>query len=124
MLKAQEHRLQNELEILDRNNENHIKAQSSALHHELKELKSITWERHILYVQDVNKVREDVNLKIEELQVDMANEVVDLSHDYSTLHTKVDIIADAITNVVKWYQYLIPKIDKNAELDVQSFGKL
>ncbi|CAI9280663.1 unnamed protein product [Lactuca saligna] len=39
MLKAQEHRLRNELEILDRNNENRVKAQSLTLNHELKELK-------------------------------------------------------------------------------------
>lgn len=65
-----------------------------------------------------------MNLKLEELRVDMAKEVASISHDFSTLHTKVGIIATAVTNFVKWYQYLIPKIDKIVEIDSQSFSKI
>ncbi|CAI9285209.1 unnamed protein product [Lactuca saligna] len=100
MLKAQELRLRDELEILDRNNEKHVKAQSSSFDQELKELKVVPKEKHILFVQDVKKVREDVNLKLEELRVDIAKEVAAISHDYSIIPKNVDIIADAVTDVI------------------------
>lgn len=101
MLKAQELCLRNELDQMDRNNESCVKAQTSYFNHELKELNVVVKERHILFIQDVKKVCEDVNLKIEELRVDMAKEVAALTHDYSSLHTKLDIISDVFTNVVK-----------------------
>ncbi|CAI9275185.1 unnamed protein product [Lactuca saligna] len=84
----------------------------------------MTKEKHLLYVQTVKKVREAVNIKLEELRVDMAKEVAVISHDFSTLHTKVDIIAVAVTNVMKWYQSLILKVDKIEELDTKSFSKI
>lgn len=56
MLKAQEFRLKDELERTERNNEKCVKAQSSSFNHELKELKAVAKEKHILYVQAVNKL--------------------------------------------------------------------
>ena len=35
----------------------------------------VTKERHVLFVQEVKKVREDVNLQIRELREDMQKEV-------------------------------------------------
>lgn len=61
----------------------------------------------MLFVQDVKTVRENVNLKTEELRADMAKEIAALDHIYSSLHKKVDIIVDAITKVVEWYNYLL-----------------
>ncbi|CAI9269843.1 unnamed protein product [Lactuca saligna] len=61
---------------------------------------------------------------MEELRVDMGKEVAGISHDFSIIHTKVYIIVAAITNVVKWYQSLILKVDKIAEVDTQSFSKV
>lgn len=95
-----------------------------SFNHELKELKAVAKERHLLFVQDVKKVREDVNLKIEELRVDMAKEIADLDHNYSSLHTKVGIIADVVTKVVEMYNSLLPKVYKKVEVDAQSFGKI
>lgn len=42
---------------------------------DLQELKVVTKERHILFVQDVKKVREYVNFKIQELREDMSKEI-------------------------------------------------
>lgn len=47
----------------------------------------------------------------------MVKEVATISHDYFTLHNKVDIIEDAVTNVVKWCKSLISKVDNMADLD-------
>ncbi|CAI9262167.1 unnamed protein product [Lactuca saligna] len=54
----------------------------------------------------------------------MVKEVAAISHYFPTLHTKLDIIAFVVTNVVKWYQSLISKLDKIVELDTQSFSKI
>ncbi|CAI9289793.1 unnamed protein product [Lactuca saligna] len=64
----------------------------------VKELTNVQKERHTLFVMDVKKVREDVNLKLQELRDDMVREVTVVQNDYATLHKKVDIICDAVTN--------------------------
>lgn len=47
----------------------------------------------------------------------MAKEVAELPHNYSSLHTKVDIIAAVVTKVVESYTSLLPKFDKKPESD-------
>lgn len=124
MLKAQELRLQNKLDQMDKCNELQEKARSDSFNGDLKVLKAVAQECHVLFVQEVKTVCANVNLNIEELCNDMAKEVADLTHNYSSLHTKVDINVDAVTKVIEWYISLAPKIKKKAEVDVQSFKKL
>lgn len=52
----------------DQNNELRMNSQKSDFVGEVKDLKRLTKERHILFVQEVKKVREDVNLQIRELR--------------------------------------------------------
>lgn len=59
--------LKNVLDQLDKNNELRVKSQSYSFNHALKELKAIAKKRHVLFVQHVKKVHEDVNLKTQEL---------------------------------------------------------
>ncbi|CAI9262168.1 unnamed protein product [Lactuca saligna] len=61
MLKVQELRLRDELEIIDRNNDKRVKDQSSSFDQELRVVEK---EKHLLYVQSIKKVQEDVNLKL------------------------------------------------------------
>lgn len=44
-----------------------MKNQLSTFSFNLKDLKDVAKEHHILFIQDAKKVREDVNLKIQEL---------------------------------------------------------
>ncbi|CAI9281897.1 unnamed protein product [Lactuca saligna] len=76
----------------------------------VKELRNVQKERHTLFVRDVKKVREDVNLKLQELQNDMVREVIVVQNNYATLHKKFDIICDAITKYVTLYESLSPQI--------------
>lgn len=124
MLKDQELCLKDTLDRIDKNNELPVKTQSYSFNHELKELKSVAKERYVLFVKDVKSVRENVTFKIEELRTDMAKEIVALDHNYSSLYTMVDIIVDAVTKVFMWYNFLLTKVDKNVEVDAQSFGKI
>ncbi|CAI9287037.1 unnamed protein product [Lactuca saligna] len=85
---------------------------------QVKALKDVSKERHVLLIQDVKKVRKDVNLKIQELREDMGKEVATLNHNYSSLHQKVDIIVGVVTNFVTLYQDLVPKFDKMDDVDI------
>ncbi|CAI9300099.1 unnamed protein product [Lactuca saligna] len=67
---------------------------------------------------------ENLNLKIEELGEDMAKEISALDNNYSSLHKKVDIIADTITKVLEWYNSLLSNVEKMAEDEVKSFGNI
>lgn len=87
-------------------------------------MKFVARERHVLFVNDVKTVRENVNLKNEELREEMAKKIVALNHNYSSLHTKIDIIVFAVTKFVEWYNSLLPKVDKMATDEIISFGNI
>ena len=99
---------------MDRNNEKRVKAPSSTFNSNLLELKAIARERHILLVQDVKKVREYVNFKLQELREDMGREIAILQQDYSSINQKVDLIAYVVTKFVKLYEALHPKVEQMA----------
>lgn len=80
MLKAHEARLFNKISCLvqdseswivenvdgnDKNNELRVKSPSSNFIEEVIGFKRVGIKRHLLFVQDVKKVREDVNLKLQ-----------------------------------------------------------
>lgn len=88
-----------------------MKTQSSTFNSYLLDLKAAERERHILFIQDVKKVREDVNLKIQELRDDMVKEVEVVHHDYAYLHQKVDLLADVVKKFDKLYEDLNPKVE-------------
>ncbi|CAI9284237.1 unnamed protein product [Lactuca saligna] len=63
LLKRQENCLYDAIQDAERNNEKRVKNQLSTFASNLKELKVVAKELHILFVQDVKIVREYVNLK-------------------------------------------------------------
>ena len=67
LLKAQEHRLRTIMEQLDTKTEECLKHQSESFNHEVKDLRVVAKERHILFVEAIKKVQEDVNLKFEDV---------------------------------------------------------
>ncbi|CAH1436028.1 unnamed protein product [Lactuca virosa] len=103
MVKASESVILEKVDYTDQNNELRVKNQRSDFMGEAKNLKSITKERNILFVQEVKKVREDVNKQIHELREEMQKEVAAVHHDNASVNQKVDIICDAVTRFVKLY---------------------
>lgn len=101
MLKDQEHRLQNKLDVIDKNNELKVKAQSETFNGELKELKTLMKERHVLFIQAVKTIWEDVNRKVKELREDMEKDIHALNKNYSSLLSMVDIFAGDVTKIVE-----------------------
>ncbi|CAI9262042.1 unnamed protein product [Lactuca saligna] len=75
MIKDSESRLLEKIDICDHSNEMRVNSHKSTFEGDLKELKLVAKERHVLFVQDVKKVREDVNFKLQELRPDMENKL-------------------------------------------------
>ncbi|CAI9261149.1 unnamed protein product [Lactuca saligna] len=64
-----------------------------------------------IFEEEVKKVREDVNLKIQELHEEMNKEIIFVQHDYASLHQKVDIICDAVTKFVKMSDEVVERAE-------------
>ncbi|CAI9302926.1 unnamed protein product [Lactuca saligna] len=71
MLKGAKKRIMEKIDQSDKNNELRLESQGSNFTSAVQDLKAATKERHILFVQDVKKVREDVNFKIQELSLNL-----------------------------------------------------
>ncbi|CAI9283912.1 unnamed protein product [Lactuca saligna] len=110
MIKDFEARVLEKVDLNDQTNDNRMSSQRKDFLHEVKELKAVTREWHVLYVQEVKKVREDVNLQIEELWEDMQKEVQVVQQDYAFINQKVNITCDAITRFVKLYETMNPQV--------------
>ena len=54
-----------------------------------------------MFVQDVKKVREDVNLKIQELREDTNKEIATTQKDNASLNQKIDIFADVVKKKIQ-----------------------
>ncbi|CAI9262773.1 unnamed protein product [Lactuca saligna] len=109
---------------MDKNNELKVKFQSNSFDVAFRDLKATAKSRHVLYVQDVKAVRENVNLNIQELHEDVTNEIATVDKNSSTLHNKVDVIVDAVAKAVELYSSLVLKFDNKARMDVTSFGNV
>ena len=96
---------------MDKNNELGVNSKSSTFNEELRDLKRVAKERHVLFVQDVKTVCEDVNRKLEEMKVNVSTELSDLDNKYSSILEKVDIIAAEVTKFVQTHQSLVRKFD-------------
>ncbi|CAI9271738.1 unnamed protein product [Lactuca saligna] len=124
MIKESEARVLEKVDFNDQTNDNRMSSQRKDFLHEVKDLKAITGERHVLYVQEVKKVREDVNLQIEELREDMQKEVQVVQLDYASINQKVDIICNAVTRFVKLYETLNPQVINLYEQTAKHFDEL
>ncbi|CAI9277935.1 unnamed protein product [Lactuca saligna] len=87
----------------------------------LKDLKSVVKERHILFIQDVKKVQEDANYKLQELRQDMEKEIANVRTEFASLNQKVDIMCDPVTKFAKLYESLSPQITQISITENKNF---
>ena len=121
MLKDQELRLKEVMNSIGKNTELHLKSHSDSFTHVVKDMRAIAKERNILFVEAIKKIKEDVNFKFEELYQEMMKEVAKFDQNYSNLHTKVDIVAVAVTKLVELNTSLLDKVDLKFESDSKEF---
>ncbi|CAI9263591.1 unnamed protein product [Lactuca saligna] len=110
MLKDSKSRILEKVDLCDQNNELRVNSQKSTFEGDLKALKMATKERHVLFIQDVKKVHEDVNFKIQELRQNMDKEIACVRTKYASLIQKVEIICDVVTKFAKLYESLSPQV--------------
>lgn len=103
--------------------EKRLKQQSDFFVYEVKDLREVAKERHLLFFEAVKRVQEDVNMMLEEIHFELGKEVMNLDQSYSALNTKVDIAATDM-KVAEFHNSLLTKIDTMSELDSKSFAKL
>ena len=87
-------------------------------------MKYVAKECHVLFEQDVKKVREDVNLNLEELKKEVSQEINNMYSQNNSIQEKVDIITGAVTNFIKTFQDTVPKFESKATEDKDQFAKL
>ncbi|KAL7586161.1 hypothetical protein Lser_V15G40639 [Lactuca serriola] len=89
MIKGAEKRILEKVDQSDKNNELQVQAQGNNFTTTLKDLKAANKERHLLFIQDVKKVREDVNFKIQEVKSDIAKDLQAVNTRQEDLHKQV-----------------------------------
>ncbi|CAI9277128.1 unnamed protein product [Lactuca saligna] len=124
MIRDSEARVLEKVDLNDQKNDNRMSSQRKDFLHYVKDLKAITRERHVLYVQEVNKVHEHVNQQIAELREDMQKEVQVVQQDYASINQKVDIIHNDATRFVKLYDTMNPHVINLSEQAVKHFDEL
>ncbi|CAI9281121.1 unnamed protein product [Lactuca saligna] len=105
-------------------NELRIKSQSSTFNGEVQEFRRLAKERHVMFVQDVKKVREDVNFKLQELREDMEKEIEVVQRDYASLNQQVDVIVEVLATFVKLYEAESPQLSQLSTTESTSFVKI
>ncbi|CAI9270904.1 unnamed protein product [Lactuca saligna] len=122
MIKDLESRILEKVDQNDQNTELRITSFNSKYVGVVKELTNVQMKGHTLFVMDVKKVSDDVNLKLQELHDDMVREVGVVQNDCATLHKNVDIICDAVTKYVTLSESLSPQITQLSTTTNQKFG--
>ncbi|KAL7607644.1 hypothetical protein Lser_V15G16187 [Lactuca serriola] len=89
MIKGAEKRILEKVDQSDKNNELRVQTQGNNFTTTLKDLKAANKERHLLFIQDVKKVREDVNFKIQELKSDIEKDLQAVNTRQEDLHKQV-----------------------------------
>ncbi|KAL7609544.1 hypothetical protein Lser_V15G13888 [Lactuca serriola] len=99
MIKGAEKHILEKVDQSDKNNELRVQAQGNNFTTTLKDLKAANKERHLLFIQDVKKVREDVNFKIQELKSDIAKDLQAVNTRQEDLHKQVAEISSQLHNL-------------------------
>ena len=100
MIKGAEKRIMEKVDQSDKNNELRIQAQGSNFSSEVKDLKAVAKERHVLFVQDVKKVREDVNYKLQELKSELAKELQDIHTQNAEVQKQIAEVSSRVQKFV------------------------
>ena len=92
--------------------------------YEIQKLHDVAKERHDLFVEQVTKIKEFVDLKMVEFKSEMAKEVEKMEKNYTQLHSKVDVVANAIKKLVEFNTDYSTKRAEKSEKYSHVFAKL
>ncbi|XP_023735583.2 uncharacterized protein LOC111883500 [Lactuca sativa] len=119
MIKGAEKRIMEKVDQTDKNNELRIKAQGSNFTSVVQDLKAATKECHILFVQDVKKVREDVNFKIHELKSELAKDLQDIHTKHADVQKQIVEVSSKLQKFIN-----VPVLEAHKEETKEKFDQL
>ncbi|CAI9286228.1 unnamed protein product [Lactuca saligna] len=90
----------------------------------IEELRLVAKEHHLLFIEEVKKVQESVNLNVKALKFEMSKEVAKIEHNHSILHDKIDVVVDAIKKLVEHYISFTSKFHVNIDVDSKMLSSL
>lgn len=124
LLKSHKHRLKLAMELIEMKNEERLKLHVENFQQEVTMLCDVAKERHILFVEEVKDVEEFVKLKVVELKYEMSKVVAKLELNYQNLHSKMDVIVDAIKKLVEYNSLFSTTLEAKTTSDQKVFYKL
>ncbi|CAI9290984.1 unnamed protein product [Lactuca saligna] len=124
MVSFAETRLKLPLEQIEKQHDDHLKHHARNFEYKVTKLHDVAKERYVIFVEQVKKVEESVNLKVVELKLEMTKEVEKIEKNYSNLHGKVDVIPNAITMLVEYHNSFSTKLDAKTYRESKAFEKL
>ncbi|CAI9263245.1 unnamed protein product [Lactuca saligna] len=124
MLKTHENRLKLDMEKIERQHEDRLKLHARNFEYEVQKLRSVAKECHILFVEEIKKVQEFVNAKVEYLKSEMLKEISKIEQSHSSLEGNIDIVVEAIKKLVEYYTSFASKSDVKTDSDSNVLDKL
>ncbi|CAI9267456.1 unnamed protein product [Lactuca saligna] len=124
MLKSQENRLKLAMEKIEKQHGDRLKDHACNFENEVTKLHDIAKERHEIFLEQVKKLEDSVNLQVVELKSEMSKEVDKIEKNYSLLHGMDDVNVDAIKKLVEYKNLYSTKLDAKSEQDSKVFEKL
>ncbi|CAI9261132.1 unnamed protein product [Lactuca saligna] len=93
-------------------------------YYEIHKLSDVEKEHHDTFVEQVMKLNEYVDHKVVELKSEIAKDFEMMEENYALLHSKVNVVANAITKLVDLNTNYSYKVDAKLEKGYQVFTKL
>ncbi|CAI9297224.1 unnamed protein product [Lactuca saligna] len=97
---------------------------SKSFDYDIQKLRDVAKEYHELIVEQVTKLNESMDLKVVGLKSKLSKEVQKVEQKYTLLHSKVDVIATDITNLVEFKTEYTDKLEVKLEKDSQVFENM
>ena len=124
LLKSQEDRFQSLVEGIEKKQAKRLVAHSKRFNYAIQKHRDVAKERYDIFVEQVTKMKEYVELKVVELKSKMSKEVPKMEQNYTFLHGKVDVIVISITKLVESNNRYLNKIEWKSQKDSQVFEKM
>ncbi|CAI9260873.1 unnamed protein product [Lactuca saligna] len=101
-----------------------LNVHSKSFEFKIQKLRDVTKERHDLFMEQVKKIKDTIDLMVAELKSEMAKEVENKKKNYTLLDSKVNFVATTIINLVEFNTDYSTKLEEKSEKDYRVIVKL
>lgn len=90
----------------------------------MTKLRDVAKERHVLFLEEVKRLEESIELKMEDLKSDMSKGMEKIELNYSSLRSKVNVLAEVVKNHVEYNTLFLTKLEAKTETNSKIFDKI